>query len=224
MTDEVIAVKFSNVSAKFRGFCLSDISFSLPMGYIAGIAGKNGAGKTSLLRLITDRRTAYQGSIRVVDRQGKLLEVKENRDAILDYVGIITDQHNFVQDLTVEANVDLLSLFYSEFDRDLFNEKMQQYNVGRSKKISLLSKGECIRFQLAFAIAHHCLLYLFDEATAGLDIVFRKDFFKEIRKLMIDGKKTVMLTTHLQEELERDVDYVAYLDNGKLTSFLPKLS
>ncbi len=68
-------------------------------------------------------------------------------------------------------------------------------------------------------MAYKPSLYLFDEATAGMDIVYRKDFFKELRTLMIDGKVTVMLTTHLQEELENDVDYICILENGNMVSF-----
>ena len=68
-------------------------------------------------------------------------------------------------------------------------------------------------------MAYKPSLYLFDEATAGMDIVYRKDFFKELRTLMLDGKVTVMLTTHLQEELENDVDYICILENGNMVSF-----
>ena len=73
-------------------------------------------------------------------------------------------------------------------------------------------------------MAHKPSLYLFDEATAGMDIVYRKEFFKELRTLMLDGQTTVMLTTHLQEELEKDVDYICMLENGKIVSFHENIS
>ena len=68
-------------------------------------------------------------------------------------------------------------------------------------------------------MAHKPSLYLFDEATAGMDIVYRKDFFKELRALMLKENVTVILTTHLQEELENDVDYICILENGSVVSF-----
>ncbi len=213
------AVCFDNVSAKLNRFLLSDINFKLPVGYICGIAGNNGAGKTSLLKLLMDRKTTYKGSICITDRHGNAFEVKENREAALDNVGFITDNHHYIKEFTIEQNVDLFSPFYSCFDRKLLIEKLKQYNINPLKKISNLSKGECVQFQFAFAIEYKPSLYLFDEATAGMDIVYRKDFFKELGTLMIDGKVTVMLTTHLQEELENDVDYICILENGNMVSF-----
>lgn len=217
-------ISFNHVSAKFKGFLLSDINFQLPVGYICGIAGKNGAGKTSLLKLLVDRKTTYEGSICITDRNGNSFEVKHNREIILDNIGFVTDNHNYVKELTIEATIDLLSPFYSCFDKEIFNAKMKQYNISPLKKISNLSKGESIQFQFAFAMAHKPSLYLFDEATAGMDIVYRKEFFKELRTLMLDGQTTVMLTTHLQEELEKDVDYICMLENGKIVSFHENIS
>lgn len=213
------AVCFDNVSAKLKGFLLSDIDFKLPVGYICGIAGNNGAGKTSLLKLLMDRKMTYKGSICITDRHGIAFEVKENRETVLDNVGYVTDNHHYIKEFTIEANVDLFSPFYSCFDRTLFNEKMKQYNISPLKKVANLSKGECVQFQFAFAMAYNPSLYLFDEATAGMDIVYRKDFFRELRTLMIDGNVTVILTTHLQEELENDVDYICILENGRMVSF-----
>lgn len=138
---------------------------------------------------------------------------------MLDNVGLITDNYHYIKEFTIEQNVDLFSPFYSCFDTKLLNEKLKQYNINPLKKIFNLSKGECVQFQFAFAMAYKPSLYLFDEATAGMDIVYRKDFFKELRTLMIDGKVTVMLTTHLQEELENDVDYICILENGNMVSF-----
>lgn len=138
---------------------------------------------------------------------------------MLDNVGLITDNYHYIKEFTIEQNVDLFSPFYSCFDTKLLNEKLKQYNINPLKKIFNLSKGECVQFQFAFAMAYKPSLYLFDEATAGMDIVYRKDFFKELRTVMINGKVTVMLTTHLQEELENDVDYICILENGSMVSF-----
>lgn len=213
------AVCFDHVSAKLKGFLLSDIHFKLPVGYICGIAGNNGAGKTSLLKLLMDRKMTYKGSICITDRHGTVFEVKENRETVLDNIGFISDNHHYIKEFTIEQNVDLFSPFYSYFDRKLLNEKLKQYNISPLKKVANLSKGECIQFQFAFAMAYKPSLYLFDEATAGMDIVYRKDFFKELRTLILNGNVTVMLTTHLQEELENDVDYICILENGNMVSF-----
>ncbi len=221
---EGIAVKFDKVSAKCKGFWLSDINFELPAGYICGLTGKNGAGKTSMLKLLVERKAAYKGSITMLDRERRPIEIRKERSVALDNIGFVTDEHNFVKKMSARANVDMFSPFYSGFDRELFDSKQKQYGVSQSVALSDLSRGERLKFQLAFAIAHKPSLYLFDEVTAGMDVVFRKEFFREIRGLMLDGKTTVVLATNLREELEDEVDYICSLEKGRMISFSEKVS
>ena len=89
--------------------------------------------------------------------------------------------------------------------------------------LSGLSRGEYIKFQMAFAMAHNASLFLLDEATAGMDPVFRKDFFRILRDLAAQDK-VILMSTHIQEELERKVDYVGIMDNGSFGGFMENVS
>ncbi len=76
-----------------------------------------------------------------------------------------------------------------------------------------------IKFQLAFALAHHPVLYLMDEPTAGLDPVFRKDFLKLLQEIVAKENASMMISTHITSDLDKFADYIAFLENGKLARF-----
>ena len=82
-----------------------------------------------------------------------------------------------------------------------------------------MSRGEKLKFQLAFAIAHQPCLYLIDEATAGMDPVFRKEFFEILQRLIVDEQASILMTSHIVSEIQRKTDYVGVMKEGKLVTF-----
>ena len=112
----------------------------------------------------------------------------------------------------------MLSLFYDEWDNECFFEMLKDWGIPTGRKITDLSRGEYLKFQMALAMAHKATLYILDEATAGMDPVFRKDFFNMLHKLMADENITILMTTHIEEEIDVHMDYKVLLENGKLIS------
>ena len=96
---------------------------------------------------------------------------------------------------------------------------MQAFDVPVSKQYGVMSRGEKLKCQLAFAIAHQPVLYLIDEATAGMDAVFRLQFFDCMRRLVEDESCGVLLTSHITSELERNTDYSAFMENGQFSGW-----
>lgn len=82
-----------------------------------------------------------------------------------------------------------------------------------------MSRGERFKFQLAFAVAHDPCIYLMDEVTAGMDPVFREDFFAMLRELIKEEKCSVLMTSHILSEIERKMDYAAVMKDGCLGEF-----
>lgn len=207
-------LEFRNVNKKSKKFELKNISFTAEEGFITGIVGVNGAGKTTLLNLLKEEKADYNGEILFYGEN-----IKNNHDAFRSMLGFISDDNTFFEEFTVAQNASMLSFFYPEWNGDVFKAKMKEFEVPTGKKMSALSRGERIRFQLAFAMAHNAKLYVFDEATAGMDPVFRKDFFKVIHELIATQPVTVIMTTHIEEDIRKHMDYVGVLDVGNLTSF-----
>jgi ABC-2 type transport system ATP-binding protein len=86
-----------------------------------------------------------------------------------------------------------------------------------------MSRGEYMKFQTAYAMAHHPVLYLLDEVTAGMDPVFRIDYFKLLQSLIEEENASVLMISHIQEEMERKMDYLGIMEEGRLVSWKENL-
>lgn len=211
---EKAILEFSHVTGKSGKFHLKDVSFALPAGYIMGLAGRNGAGKTTLFDYIMAQRQQYTGRI-FLDG----MDIRENHTAVLDQIGFISERNVFFENFSAEKNARLLGRFYREFDMEIFCDAMKKMELSVGKDIDRLSRGERMRFQMAFAMARRPKLYLIDEATAGMDPVFRVDFFKMLHKIIETEEASVVMATHLAEEIELKMDYVGIMEAGRMISF-----
>lgn len=210
-------IELVKVSGQRKDFSLKQISFKAENGFIYGIAGKNGAGKTTLFHYILGDE---QGSGQIL-YDGK--NITADRIDYMNCVGFISDENHFFMEMSSDKNGSMLGGFYREWDEASFKMWLKEFGVPGGVPLSGLSRGEYIKFQMAFAMAHKASLFLLDEATAGMDPVFRKDFFRILRGIASEDK-VILMSTHIQEELERKVDYVGIMDNGSFGGFRENVS
>lgn len=202
-----------NVSKKTGKFELSDISFQLEEGFMLGVIGNNGAGKTTLLKTIAGQNVKYNGRI--------LYNGRDIHGCYIEFMkecAYISEEIKYARINTIMDNARALSVFYDDFDMELFKNLMQEMRISTEKFIDMLSRGEFIRFQIAFARARHAKLYLMDEVTAGLDPVFRKNFYNMLREMLDEGASIIM-TTHILSDLNRNMDYICELENGRIKNY-----
>lgn len=207
-------LEVKHVTGTGKGFHLEDICFSLEEGYLLGIVGKNGAGKTTLFRYIMEPKHNYQGEI-LLDGEN----IQKDRVNSMNKIGFVSDENIFFKNYTIEQNIELLKEFYQCWDQEQFEELLKQMDLTLGMKIGSLSRGEWTKFQVAFAVAHKARLYLMDEPTAGMDPVFRKEFFRILQKLLMEKGCSVIMTTHIQEEIDRKMDIKAVMEQGRLVSY-----
>lgn len=207
-------LEFHHVTGISKKFALQEINFSLEAGYIMGLAGKNGAGKSTLFDYIVNPKLQYKGEIKI---EG--VDIQADHNAMLNRIGFISERNRFFPDFTCEQIGTLLGPFYKEWDMSAFFNFLQKMNVSSEKKVGRLSRGELFKFQTAFAIAHKPVLYLIDEATAGMDPTFRIDYFKILHEIIAEETASIVMTSHLQDELVQKMDYVGILEQGKLIKF-----
>lgn len=207
-------LEFRNVSGKKRGFALKNISFTVQNGFITGLIGHNGAGKTTLFHYIMDANAMYEGMIFI---DGK--ELNMQREKVMNVIGFVSEEQIFFRERTAIENVKMLKTLYDEFSMDVFHEQMKKMELSVNKKVESMSRGEFLKFQMAFAMAHQTKLYLLDEVTAGMDPVFKKDFFRILHELMKEEDVAILMSTHIEEEIEVHMDYIATLEKGQLISF-----
>ena len=169
-------------------FYLKNIEFQVPAGYMVGMIGKNGAGKTSLIRLLLGAYYLDSGNI-WVDGYSMLNQAKIAKSK----VGFVLDENPFPPSLTVQECGKVCGIFYEKFSMKKFTEECVRFQLPPKRKIQKLSQGMQIKFQLAFALAADVRLLVMDEPTAGLDPVFRHEFMDVLCDFIEDGRQGFFL-------------------------------
>lgn len=182
----------------------------LPKGYIMGLIGPNGAGKTTLLHVILGLYRADEGSVRVLGCD------PAQEESVRDAVGYVLAEELFAGPLTLLENARLYGKFYSGYDEKVFLDYCERFELRAGDKLAKHSKGEKMKFQFAFALAHAPKLLVLDEPTASFDPEFREEFLRIITGFIADGEHSVILATHLTRDLDRLADYVTLLDKGRV--------
>lgn len=203
-------IQFQNVSKRLGKFSLEDISFELPAGYIMGLIGPNGAGKTTLLHLLMGLYEPKEGTILV---DGK--SYAEAQEEILNQIGVVLVDPLYDNGLTLLQNGREYGRFYKEYSEETLKEYLNRFQLEENCLYKKLSKGQRLKFQFAFALSHNARLLILDEPTGNFDPEFRQEFFQVLKEFIADGTRSVVLATHLTEDLDKVADYILYLEKGK---------
>lgn len=210
-------LEVKGLSKKYFSFALQDVSFSLAPGYILGITGRNGAGKTTLIKQLIHPETSSGGTVIIngIDTKKEPLRAKQE-------IGVLMEDQPFLFDMTLEMNGTLLGAFYEQFDMEKFLACLKRFELNRDTRYRDLSRGMRMKFQLAFALAHAPKLLLMDEATGGLDVVFRREFYYLLQEAVEQELVSVIISTHVTEDLDKVADYVAFIEGGRMKFYESK--
>ena len=208
-------LEFKNVTGKTKHFNLKDVSFTLEPGYIMGLAGKNGAGKSTLIDYIMNPKQQYAGEILIEGAN-----IRDKHYYMMNRIGFISDNNEgFLRDKSAKENSEIFGPLYDDWDETRFFQAMQKMKLSPGRNVGGMSRGELFKFQTAFAMAHKPALYLIDEATAGMDPVFRIDYFKILQEIIAEEDASILMTSHIQDEIQRKMDFVGVMEDGKLVQF-----
>ena len=195
-------------------YAVKDISFEVKDGMIFGVLGQNGAGKTTLLRMLCGIMTPLKGKVLYDD-----ISILENEDKIKKDIAFLSGNTKLYENITPR---ELLNIFANVYELDKNTVKNRINDVIKllkmenfcDNKINNLSTGQIQRVNIARCFIHDPKYYIFDEATAGLDVMSSQiiiDFMKEERK----RGKTIIYSTHYMEEAENICDRVLIINHGK---------
>lgn len=206
-------ITFEHVTTKGKGFQLQDISFCLEDGFIMALAGENGAGKTTLLRHILEPDISYQGKV-LIDN----IDIKKHRNDCLNRIALVSDDHGMPGVYTVCDVCRLYQDFYEDWSQETLEKYFRKFGVLENEQIKNLSRGGFFRMQLAMGMAHKADVFLLDEVTGGMDPVFRKELWRFMRELAAGGA-SVLLVTHILDEIRFQCDYRGILEKGRLVEW-----
>lgn len=208
--ENIIVCKQATVDlGKFK---IEPVDMELPKGYIIGVEGKNGAGKSTFMKMLLGRYPKMQGTIEIAG-----YNVLSQREDMLQEVGYISEDREFYQEMSARENEAIYANYYPDWNHERFEELLKKYQVGIHAKYGTLSRGNQIKFQLAFTAAYMPKVIIMDEPTAGLDPVFRMDFVKWMQDLVAEYDTTILISSHIREELEKVTDYMIHVENGVCT-------
>jgi len=206
-----------NVSKTLGKFELDNISFKLPKGYIMGLVGQNGSGKTSIINIILGLYKIEKGSI-LVDG----MDIIQNEKEVKDRIGFVLCDDLFHPYLSLLENANLYGKYYSKYSKEEFVAYCKRFQIDANKKLSKFSTGEKLKFQFAFALSHKPKLLLLDEPVGNFDPEFRKEFLAILSEFIEDGEHSILISTNTTMELEAMADYITMIKRGKIAFSMEK--
>ena len=198
------AIEVHNLTKKYKGFLLDNISFAVPSGFICGFIGQNGAGKTTTMKLMLDMALKDGGDIELLGRSNDDVSVKED-------LGVLFDQPYFQEDWTPIDIEKAMRPFYKQWDSAAFHQYLQKFSLNPKQKYKTLSRGMKMKLGMAVTLSHDAKLLLLDEPTSGLDPVMRDEMLDIFREYMVGENKSVFFSTHITSDLEKIADYIVYI-------------
>ncbi|TDJ32225.1 MAG: ABC transporter ATP-binding protein [Gammaproteobacteria bacterium] len=189
---------------------LDGVDMDIQPGRIVGLIGPNGAGKTTCLKAILGL-TSFEGELSVLG-----LDPRRQRAELMKNVCFIADVATLPRWAKVSQLLDFVDQVHPNFHRDKALEFLSKTKVRLDKKVRELSKGMIVQTHLSIVMSIDAKLLVLDEPTLGLDILYRKDFYHNLLTDYFDEERTILVTTHQVEEIEKILTDVMFIDDGKI--------
>jgi ABC-2 type transport system ATP-binding protein len=194
-----------------RRLALDQVSLDIPEGSVYALLGRNGAGKSSLVRCLLGEQKPSSGRAMLLGR-----DVWRERAAILSEVGVVPEDPDAPPAMTARQLSRFCSRLYPRWDAAGVEARLKRFGVPPDSPFGKLSKGQKGQVMMALALASSPRLLVLDDPTLGLDAVARKAVFEELIGDLADRGTTVFITTHDLAGVERIADRVGILRAGKL--------
>lgn len=186
---------------------IDDVSFSIEQGKIVGLLGKNGSGKTTVIKMINDLLTPDAGEITICGNK-----VGPKTKAIVSFLPERTYLESYE---TVGKVFDFFEDFYPDFDRQRAETLLKDLDLAKEDSLSKMSKGMKEKVQLILVMSRKATLYVLDEPLGGVDPSTR-DYIMQTILSNFGEKSSLLITTHLVTDIEKILDKVIFIDKGKI--------
>ena len=205
----MMVLQVKEIHKQYPQFLLDKINFELPEGAIMGLIGENGAGKSTTMRIILGMAQADSGSVSIFGHEG----VTEQDRA---QIGVVFDELPFNQTLFVSHLGKVMQGIYPNWDQQAYEEYLVRFRLPDKKELKDFSRGMKMKLSLAVAMSHHARLLILDEPTSGLDPVVRAEILDLFLEFISDGKRSILVSSHMTGDLERIADYITLIHQGKV--------
>lgn len=201
-----------NITVRYgRKRAVDDVTLSVPPGSVYALLGRNGAGKSSLVRSILGQLRPDAGRALLFGE-----DVWRHRTKLMERVGVVPEEADAPPEMRVSDLGAFYARLYSRWRQEAFDQRIARFEIAPRARFGELSKGQKKQVSLALALATSAELLVLDDPTLGLDVVARKSLFEEVIADMADRGITVLITTHDLSSIEAIADRVAILKDGRI--------
>jgi len=213
------AIDVSDVQFSRDHFTLGPIDLQIPKGYITAIVGPNGSGKSTLFQMLMNQIKPQSGTITVLDQN-----IDEHNDEQLKQrIGYLTEEPT-IFDGALKARVKsrFHAKWYTNWNETTYENLLRNLDTRDDISFKKMSKGMRRKFDFTLALAHQPDLLILDEPSSGLDPIAWKTMIEALHQYMESGERTVLMATHIIDEVKRLADFIVFMANGKILGMYEK--
>ena len=199
--------RFGSVTA------LDRINLRVRRPSIVGLLGKNGSGKTTVIQHLMGLQLPDEGSVRTLGRSSAELGHDE-----LIHIGYVPQEIRLLEWMTVEEHVRYVSCFYPNWDREREQRLLRELELDASKVVGTLSTGDLQKLAIILVVCHHPDLLVLDEPVSDLDPIVRGKLLEFLLELLCEDQATILVSSHVLRDVEKVVDWVICLDEGRVVT------
>ena len=204
-------IEVTGLTKRFGAFTAVDnVSFSIEEHGIYGLLGRNGAGKTTIMQLLTGQDFATSGDIRVFG------ESPVENASVLERVSFIKESQKYPEDFQVRHVFRSAPWFFANWDAEFAARLIEDFRLPLKRRIKKLSRGQLSAVGVVVGLASRAPLTFFDEPYLGLDAVARQLFYDRLLEDYAEHPRTVVLSTHLIDEVSNLLEHVIVIDEGRI--------
>ncbi len=208
------AIEITNLNKSYKGFKIDNLNLTFPGGYILGLVGENGAGKSTTIKLILDMVHKDNGSISILGQDHKSVSKED--------IGVVMEENGLPESFNADEINAVFKNVYSAWNESEYYSYLKKFSLPLNKKIKDFSKGMKMKLCIAVALSHNAKLLILDEATSGLDPVVRDEILDIFYDFTRDENHSILISSHIVSDLEKLCDYIAFMHKGKLILFEEK--
>lgn len=208
------ALELKNITMNNNGFLLRNVDFTLPLGSVLGLVGRNGVGKTTLVQTILGGYTLEEGEVVFFDHQ-----LDMQWEQLLDSIAYIGDSGFANPYMKIKKSCKEYKRVYPHFDEQRFQQFLEMKEISLTSKFNELSLGQGKLVELYMALSRKAKILFLDEPMANLDPIARKEIIQELHTFMMQEDHTVVISSHILSDLEKIADYVAFMEAGEIILF-----
>ncbi len=211
-TQDGPAVELVDLTKRFgRTLAVDNLSLEIPRGSTFGLLGPNGAGKSTTIKLLMGMLAPTAGQARLLG-----IDVAADPTEIKQRVGYVPEMHYIYRWMRVGEVIGFCKSCFRSWNDDTCREMLDLFDLDLEKKVKHLSKGMQTKLALLLAVSHDSELLLLDEPLSGLDPIAREEFLDGVLRTICDRGQTVLISTHMLDDVRRLADTVGILNEGRL--------